>query len=90
MVAPGPYKEVLPCEDLCYGIVQSCPAALGFGCPYPGRGLERGYGRREGNKNGVLSCSYLGAVVYADGAVGVRVGLWWVGVGVVLVMALLY
>lgn len=64
VIAPGPYKEVLPCEDLCYSLVQSCPAALGFGCPFPGRGLEAGYGTRHGNGNGTLTCSYLGAYVY--------------------------
>ena len=68
VIAPGPYKEVLPCEDLCYSIVQSCPAALGFGCPFPGRGLEAGYGTRHGNGNGTLTCSYLGAYVYTGGA----------------------
>lgn len=59
-IMPGPYKELLPCEDLCYSLVQSCPASLGFGCPYPGRGLEAGYGIRS--HNGTLTCSYLGAV----------------------------
>jgi calcium channel MID1 len=68
VIAPGPYKEVLPCEDLCYSLVQSCPAALGFGCPYPGRGLEAGYGTRHGNGNGTLTCSYLGAYVYTGAA----------------------
>ncbi|KAK5118612.1 hypothetical protein LTR85_008077 [Meristemomyces frigidus] len=59
-IMPGPYKEVLPCEDLCYSLVQSCPASLGFGCPFPGRGLEAGYGKRS--TNGTITCSYLGAV----------------------------
>lgn len=59
-IMPGPYNEVLPCEDLCYDLVQSCPASLGFVCPYPGRGLEVGYGKRS--KNGTITCSYLGAV----------------------------
>jgi calcium channel MID1 len=36
IVQPGPYKEVLPCEDTCYNIVQSCPSAFGFACPQPG------------------------------------------------------
>ncbi|KAM3423283.1 hypothetical protein BST61_g722 [Cercospora zeina] len=61
-IKPGPYKEVLPCEDLCYSLMQSCPAAMGFACPYPGRGLERGYGKRSGD----LTCSYLGAVYYLN------------------------
>jgi calcium channel MID1 len=74
VIQPGPYKEVLPCEDLCYSLVQSCPAALSFGCPYPGRGLEAGYGKREGNNNGTLTCSYLGAYVYTDSAVAPGLG----------------
>ncbi|KAK4580485.1 hypothetical protein LTR86_000688 [Recurvomyces mirabilis] len=59
-ILPGPYRELLPCEDLCFSLVQSCPAALGFGCPAPGRGLEAGYGKRS--PDGALTCSYLGAV----------------------------
>ena len=69
-IKPGPYREVLPCDDICYNLVQSCPAALGFGCPYPGRGLEAGYGSRQGNGNGTITCNYLGAYVYTDGAAG--------------------
>lgn len=65
-IAPGPYKEVLPCEDLCYSLVRSCPAALGFGCPSPGRGLEVDYGQRS--DNGQVTCSYLGAVYYLNAA----------------------
>ncbi|KAF9973565.1 stretch-activated cation channel mid1 [Actinomortierella ambigua] len=30
---PGDYGEVLPCMDLCFDVVQSCPSFLGFGCP---------------------------------------------------------
>lgn len=59
IIQPGPYKEVLPCEDLCYSLVQSCPAALQFNCPYPGRGLEVNYGRRS--TDGTVTCSYMGA-----------------------------
>ncbi len=66
-IAPGPYKEVLPCQDLCWDLVQSCPAILGFGCPYPGRGLEESYGIRS-NNSGVIACSYLGAAYYLGGA----------------------
>lgn len=66
MIAPGPYKEVLPCEDLCYSLVRSCPAALGFGCPDPGRGLEVDYGQRS--DDGQVTCSYLGAVFYLNSA----------------------
>lgn len=37
IVRPGPYNEILPCDDLCYHIVQSCPAIMGFTCPRPGQ-----------------------------------------------------
>jgi calcium channel MID1 len=67
VIEPGPYKEVLPCEDLCYDIVQSCPAILGFGCPYAGRGMEQSYGKRS-NDSGIITCSYLGAAYYLSGS----------------------
>ncbi|KZF22595.1 hypothetical protein L228DRAFT_267984 [Xylona heveae TC161] len=66
MIQPGPYKEILPCEDLCYSIVQSCPASLGFGCPLRKKGLEVSYGMR--NDRGVITCSYLGAAYYLNAA----------------------
>lgn len=87
-INPGPYKEVLPCEDLCYDLVQSCPAALGFGCPYAGRGLEDSYGKR--NHSGFITCSYLGAAYYLSGsetACGV-LDWWWLMSLSVLVTAL--
>ncbi len=65
-VRPGPYREVLPCDDLCYSLVQSCPAALRFACPLPGKGLERSYGKRSAD--GSITCSFLGAVHYLNGA----------------------
>ena len=34
-IMPGPYKELLPCGDMCYSLVQTCPASLGFSCPTP-------------------------------------------------------
>lgn len=80
-VRPGPYKEVLPCEDLCYDLMQSCPASLGFGCPTKGRGLESSYGKRSGDP-GEISCSYLGAAYYLSGAG--RLGVGFAGLGVVV------
>lgn len=60
-IKPGPYKEMLPCEDLCFDIVRSCPAQLEFACPNnPARALQ--YGKRDPNGN-VLTCSFPGAVV---------------------------
>ncbi|KAF2722146.1 hypothetical protein K431DRAFT_284345 [Polychaeton citri CBS 116435] len=67
-IKPGPYREVKPCEDLCYGLVQACPATFGFACPLKGRGLERDYGTREGNHLGNISCSYMGALYIIGGA----------------------
>ncbi|KAI9741902.1 MAG: stretch-activated cation channel mid1 [Cirrosporium novae-zelandiae] len=69
-VRPGPYKEVLPCKDLCYGIVQSCPASFGFGCPTEGWGLNTSYGDRSvpGYKEGYVTCSYLGAEYFLSAA----------------------
>jgi calcium channel MID1 len=71
-IRPGPYKEVLPCEDLCYDLVQSCPAALGFACPLAGKGLELSYGKRVNMSEGLLTCSYLGAAFYLSGANSIR------------------
>jgi len=61
-IAPGPYMEVLPCEDLCYELVRSCPAALGFACPNKGRGLEWSYGTRRATSDGAVTCNAPGAV----------------------------
>ena len=72
-IMPGPYKEVLPCEDLCYSLVQKCPASMGIGCPLKGRGLERSYGTRDDPE--LVKCSYLGAVYYHNGAGSLRGGL---------------
>lgn len=65
-IMPGPYKEVLPCEDLCYSLVQKCPASMNIGCPAKGKGLERSYGTRDDPE--MVKCSYLGAVYYHNDA----------------------
>jgi len=63
-IKPGPYRELLPCKELCYDMVQSCPMAMGFACP-GGRMLARSYGdfdrgsiAKEGA--GAVTCNYLG------------------------------
>lgn len=86
-IQPGPYKEVLPCQDLCWDLVQSCPAALQFGCPYEGRGLEDSYGARSSDP-GNITCSYLGAAYYLSGAERRNTGAFGVGgvLGVAAVM----
>jgi len=70
-VTPGPYKELLPCEDLCYNLVQSCPASMQFGCPQPGViGFNESYGskpRGEADENGRytnITCNYPGMVSF--------------------------
>ncbi|KAI7855879.1 stretch-activated Ca2+-permeable channel component-domain-containing protein [Circinella umbellata] len=32
-LSPGVYTEMLPCIDLCYQVVQSCPPFMEFACP---------------------------------------------------------
>lgn len=66
----GPYKEMKPCEDLCFDIVRSCPAQLGFACPnLPASELT--YGRRDPGDE--LTCNFPGAVVKLNiqGAAGI-------------------
>lgn len=59
-IAPGPYKEILPCEDLCYEVVQSCPASIGFACPRPwNTGFNTSYGQRSEDVS-VVACNYPG------------------------------
>jgi calcium channel MID1 len=87
IVQPGAYKEVKPCKDLCWALVQSCPSALGFQCPLDGSwGKEMGYGERD--PKGDITCSYLGAVYFLNSAMTTAAhgGLWvWMTVfGVVL------
>jgi calcium channel MID1 len=60
-INPGPYKEMLPCEDMCFDIVRSCPAQMGFSCP---NGAQKAsmYGRKDEDPN-KLTCNFPGAVV---------------------------
>ncbi|CAI7642541.1 unnamed protein product [Penicillium glandicola] len=79
-IKPGPYKEILPCRDICHTLVKDCPSALGFGCP-EGRWMNASYGYR--NSDGIITCSYLGAVYYLS--LGERLGAWgWVSSLVVM------
>lgn len=70
-VVPGPYKEVLPCDDLCYNVVQSCPASMGFQCPLEGdMGFNLSYGIRPVSEDGTpikstqITCNYPGAAYF--------------------------
>ncbi|KAI5790253.1 stretch-activated cation channel Mid1 [Geopyxis carbonaria] len=66
-VMPGAYKEVKPCKDLCWSLVQDCPANMGFQCPKERSwGMEMSYGERD--TEGDVTCSYLGAVYFLNAA----------------------
>ena len=63
VVKPGPYKEIKPCIDLCWSLVQSCPSDFGFTCPMLGSwGAEMSYGKRS--QDGDITCSWLGAAYF--------------------------
>ncbi|KAF2826362.1 hypothetical protein CC86DRAFT_455877 [Ophiobolus disseminans] len=61
-IKPGPYKEMKPCEDLCFDIVRSCPAQLGFACPNNPVMRALSYGKRDPEEK-ELKCNFPGAVV---------------------------
>lgn len=73
-IKPGPYKEVLPCQDVCYNLVKSCPAALGFSCP-DGKWLNASYGVRSDDAN-LITCNYPGVEVSRSGAKDLHRSLW--------------
>lgn len=59
-IAPGPYKELLPCDDLCYDVVQSCPSVLEFACPLRSfREYPSSYAKRDPDGREV-TCNYPG------------------------------
>jgi len=87
-IKPGPYKEVLPCIDLCYELVRSCPAAMGFACPLAGRGLESSYGRMGHALDGSSTCSAPGVKWGVSRGVVMRVD-WRVVVVVAVVVGLM-
>lgn len=87
VIQPGPYKEVLPCVDLCYDLVQSCPAQLGFYCPQ-GSYLNMSYQFRSSDP-GVISCSYLGAAYYlSESPRSLWAGQQWTTVSVAMTVVL--
>ncbi|KAL1879077.1 hypothetical protein VTK73DRAFT_7403 [Phialemonium thermophilum] len=83
VVQPGPYKEVLPCDDLCYNLVQSCHPAMQFSCPLPGKlGFNTSYGRRtEEDDDGQVTCNYPGSAHVFSGVGRARISwvLWFMG-----------
>ena len=84
-VMPGPYKEILPCDDLCYNVVKSCPASMGFACPLPGFiGFNQTYGRRPTPEQAMdgkiadLTCNYPGAAYFLAGSGRIVPRMGWV------------
>ena len=76
-IKPGPYKEVLPCDYLCYRLVQSCPSSMGFGCPLVGQtGFNSSYYVKN-ETNGEVVCNYPGSAHIFSGSAkdAVSVGL---------------
>lgn len=74
-IKPGPYKEVLPCKDLCYELVRSCPAALGFACPMEGHGLNYTYGDPPAKGSNNYTCNAPGIGLNGTGALRVFLGM---------------
>lgn len=82
-IQPGPYKEILPCLDICSSLVKSCPSTLGFGCP-TGDWLNASYGYRS--SDGDITCSYLGAAFYLNRASKTGLALEWPVIWMVVVV----
>ncbi|XMA12273.1 hypothetical protein WAI453_005064 [Rhynchosporium graminicola] len=71
ILVPGPYKEILPCDELCFNLVRSCPAAMGFNCPQAGDiGFAESYGvfpQLPGDDSGRIlntTCNNPGTIYY--------------------------
>ncbi|TQV99083.1 calcium channel subunit Mid1 [Cordyceps javanica] len=90
-IAPGPYKELLPCDDLCYDVVQSCPAALQLACPLRHfREFNSSYATRD-PENKEVRCNYPGEPrTRVSAAAGLAFNTAFLCGVVFLVMALLY
>ncbi|KAG0198680.1 stretch-activated cation channel mid1 [Mortierella sp. GBA30] len=69
LMNPGQYGEILPCIDLCFDVVQSCPNFLGFNCPV--KNMAGNYAHM--NSDG-FQCNGLGVVAVPSGAWSVRLG----------------
>lgn len=83
VIQPGPYKEVLPCSELCFGVEQNCPSTLGFQCPLPKSfGLQNGYGDSRVGVCNAPELQYL-----ASRARRLEIGIWVVGFGILVHMA---
>jgi calcium channel MID1 len=86
-VEPGPYKEVLPCDYLCYDLVKSCPASMGFSCPLPNSKYSFNTSYATQNRKKPLSCNYPGSVHLPSTATAVAVS--WTCITTLAITALL-
>lgn len=83
VIQPGPYKEVLPCSELCFGVEQNCPSTLGFQCPLPKSfGLQNGYGDSRVGVCNAPELQYL-----TSRARRLEIGIGVVGFGILVHMA---
>ncbi|KAL8371756.1 hypothetical protein RB595_001519 [Gaeumannomyces hyphopodioides] len=59
-IQPGPYKELLPCENLCFDLMQSCHPKLGFSCPTLGsrHGYNHSYHPNVTVPGGGFMCNF--------------------------------
>lgn len=84
VIQPGPYNEVLPCIDLCYGILQDCPSSFGFVCPRQGLpGFDGAYYLKEGSGSDV-TCNYPGVVYTPNSGARVIAALMWISMAMAL------
>lgn len=88
-VQPGPYKEILPCDYLCYNLVQSCPSSMGFSCPLPGWiGFNHSYGLQpngSAEQENQITCNYPGAAYgFSAGSLNAIPNRWAVATVVLL------
>ncbi|KAI9717729.1 MAG: stretch-activated cation channel mid1 [Chrysothrix sp. TS-e1954] len=89
LIQPGPYMEVLPCEDLCYDLTRMCPASLQFACPKPGSMLmAASYGKRGIAKGGSGTCSAPGVLYFQSSAALVTAALMPVWICLLLSLTL--
>ncbi|KAI1818036.1 stretch-activated Ca2+-permeable channel component-domain-containing protein [Poronia punctata] len=86
-VQPGPYKERLPCDYLCYELVRSCPASMGFSCPVPDSkyGFNTSYAVPDRNRD--FSCNYPGSAAIPSSASIMTVT--WASIAIVMIGGLL-
>lgn len=59
-IQPGPYKERLPCDNLCYDLTQSCHPNLEFACPLPTsrHGYKHSYHPNVTAPDGEFMCNF--------------------------------